>query len=159
MTQAKINPETIKTFTGLAEFALSELRVIGECSIVCGPISTGGYGSVEANIKVIEMMTRHLRSIGCKIFNNTFYEKYIWRLKDKWLEEGNTGYCQPILEEFYMAIYRSGHITKAYFLPSWESSTGAQWERKVLPQCRIEVLDLSREFVDEILSRSKIVQG
>jgi len=141
------DPKMVSSFEGLAELALSQLRILEQCSIVCGPISTGGLGSVEKNIEIIKVVSDYLESTGIRIFNNIFYEKYIVKLKNEWESEGNTGYCTPILENFYLALYKSGHIKIAYFLPGWESSYGASWERNILPKCGVKIIDLEQSKI------------
>jgi hypothetical protein len=138
-------------FSGLSQLALSELRVLGECSVVCGPISTGGTGSVEANVKLIaDVMVFLTETKGVKFFNHLFYEKHIKVLKEKW-ESYNEGYCMPILDQFYAALYQSGYIKTAYFLPNWETSHGATREREFLPKCRISIVDIKLSEIEHLL--------
>jgi hypothetical protein len=134
-----------ESFSSLSDKALEDLKDMGRAAIVCGPITTGGYDSVKDNIKVFETAINLLKSRGLKVFNQVPYEPLLWKLKDRWKKAGNTGYCTPILTDFYLPLYRSGHIYKAYFLPGWESSFGAKWERKELKALGIEIIDFDNK--------------
>jgi hypothetical protein len=140
------------SFSDLCRLALLDLQKIGRAGIVCGPITTGGRGSAEENMRAITAVVLHLENQGVRIFSQTTYEATLWTLKDQWEMSGNPGYCMPILMDFYLPLFQSGYICKAYFLPNWESSFGARWERKQFAHLQIEIIDLEVELVDRLLS-------
>lgn len=92
---------------------------------VCGPISTGGTGSVEKNLKRLEKTILDLQQQGIEIFDQVLFEIPMQRIKN--LRESD-GYDDSLLHDFYMPIFESKLVHKLYFLPDWESSTGAKWE-------------------------------
>lgn len=95
---------------------------------VCGPISTGGKGSVAENIAAIDTAICELVERGHSVFNQMPFEGAMERVHKKWQAEGRTTYCQPILDDFYLPILKSGLVRTLAFLPGWQTSTGAQWE-------------------------------
>jgi hypothetical protein len=141
-----------KTFNELAQIAANELEKIGDCVVICGPISTGGFGNVQANIDALNKTVRYFRGCGHVVFDNLIFEVHIARLMQDWKKKGNTGYCTPILEDFYQIVYQTGYIKKAFFLPNWETSFGATWERENLPKWDIEIVDISDELLKRIMS-------
>lgn len=95
---------------------------------VCGPISTGGKGSVLENIAEIDKVICEFVEQGHQIFNQMPFEGAMERVHKEWEAAGNTTYCQPILDEFYLPIFESGMVKNMVFLNDWQSSKGARWE-------------------------------
>lgn len=139
------------TFSALSDIAINALRELGKSVIVCGPITTGGRGSAEKNIRAFEVTILYLKSQGITVFDQVPYESTLWTLKDRWEKAGNPGYCMPILIDFYLPLYRSKLIYRAYFLPGWESSFGARWERKELADLGVEIVDLEVGLIDRLI--------
>lgn len=144
-----------ESFAALAEIALREIKTLGSsCVVVCGPITTGGRGSVEENVRAFQAAIQHLRTQGQVVFDQMPYEPSLWTLKDKWQREhGSDNYCWPLLLEFYLPLYRSGFIVEAHFLPGWESSTGARWEREQFSQLGVKIIDFPVELINQLLLR------
>ncbi|MCX6823808.1 MAG: hypothetical protein NT085_01670 [candidate division SR1 bacterium] len=94
---------------------------------ICGPITTGGKGSKEANIKEFNKAIRFFISKGENIFDQMPFQDAMERLS-----KDVEGYDERILEHFYLPLFRSGKIKKFKFLPDWESSKGASWENEQL---------------------------
>ena len=86
---------------------------------VCGPISTGGAGSVEKNLEVFDQAIEHFSNYA-NLFDQIPFEDPIQELKktDK----------RDLLEIFYRPIIGSENIDTLLFLPDWRSSDGAQKE-------------------------------
>lgn len=122
------------SFAELAEIGIAKISQLGTCGIVCGPISTGGFGNAEQNFRAFGLVIDALKGLGMKIFDQRPYEQALGKLRLKW-EEGQQkpcGYCMPILEEFYAPVFDTCLVERAWFLPGWESSTGAKWEHEHL---------------------------
>lgn len=119
-----------------------------EVGMVCGPISTGGFGSIEANLhhfsKVISHLTQNHNLI---IFDQIVFEAAIKRLKERLQPEG---YDWRILYDFYLPIFRTGRITQKFFISGWENSIGTRWERAQAPLHGIKIFDLHEETLDPI---------
>jgi hypothetical protein len=120
------------SYHDLKEIALDVLsRFPRQAMQVCGPISTGGKGNRDANIREIADAVQVL-SLHYLVFDQTPFEGPMLRLK-----QGN-GYNQRVLDEFYLPVFESGHIDTFTFLPDWQTSTGARWENAQAERLKIE---------------------
>ncbi len=134
------------TFTDLAQLALSELESMGGCAeIVCGPISTGGFGNSVANLLIFNHAIEVLKAAARPMWSQIPYEAGLADLEYGWRQKyPNESYCHPILTEFYDPVFSSGHIARAWFLEGargWRTSNGASWEHK-----RIEELGITQGY-------------
>lgn len=139
------------TFEALADIAVRSLHGSHGLSMVCGPISTGGTGNQMHNFEVFNATVRGLERRGKKVFNQVPYEYGLRKLAYQWESDGNTGYCMPILTIFYARIFESGAISEGWFIPGWQSSFGARWEREKLAREKCRIHDLSRDDISEFL--------
>lgn len=144
------------SFEALAEIAKKNLcdQVLDQqvpCTIVCGPMTSGGTGNQIHNFEIFNAAIRELQERGENIFNQLPYEHGLHRLVRVWKAEGNIGYCMPILETFYATLFESGHINHGKFLPGWESSVGASYERQKLGAHGIHISDITHEHVRDLL--------
>jgi hypothetical protein len=146
------------SFAELVPIAIDELKKFADgAEVVCGPITTGGRGSIEANLAVFNGSIRALQQEGRPVFNQVPYEERFFFFKKRWLAADPTRagqYYMPILEEFYLPIFQTGLIKRGWFIPGWESSFGTRWERKTLPEHGAEIHDLTTDWIDRILHRS-----
>ncbi len=115
--------KTLQDLRGLAFDLLSKIpsNDIGQ---VCGPISTGGLGSVEENLRVFNETIQRL-SEKYVIFDQMPFEPALRFMCEQAKQQNKT---LNILEGFYLPIFESGKIKTLYFLPTWKTSSGAQWE-------------------------------
>ena len=130
------------------------LKFSDGCGIVFGPISTGGRGKIEENIRVFEATIRALQQQGMPIFSQIPYEDQISLLCRQWRDSDPSRagkYYMPVLDEFYGPLIQTGLIKQSWFIPGWESSYGAKWERKRLEVIGADIHDLSSEWIDKIL--------
>jgi len=133
--------EIATSYAQLSEIALSVLKIIPEpVGQVCGPITSGGRGSFEANIKHFTNAINSLESRGINIFSQMPFEDKMQELKVV------EGYNWPVLHEFYQPIFESNLVRKLYFLPDWQESRGSCWEREQADKNKIEVIDLDDSF-------------
>ena len=141
------------SFTELVPLAIAELYKFADgAEVVCGPISTGGRG-LETNFQIFSNTIKVLQQEGKPIFSQIPYEERIFFFRQRWQESDPSRagqYYMPILEEFYHPIIQTGLIRKGWFIPGWESSFGARWEREQLIGMQAEICDLSEEWVDSI---------
>jgi hypothetical protein len=151
LTEQRPRNNNVKSFSELSKIAIQDLRKSGATAIVCGPITTGGRGNPGENVRAMNAVIIYLKTIGHLVFDQMPYESNLWWLQDRWQQQGNEGYCMPILEEFYLPIYRSGLILLSFFLPDWQTSFGASWERNKFEKLGIPIRDLDEETVDMIL--------
>jgi hypothetical protein len=106
---------------------------------VCGPISTGGLGSVEKNLKVFNDTVIQLQEKGLNIFDQMPFEDQMQNMKKK---SSTEKVVEDILENFYLPIFKSGAISAFYFMPSWQTSTGANWEHQKAKELGIKTVYL-----------------
>ena len=139
--------DEVATFEELADVACRVLALqaaFGPVYQVCGPISTGGAGSVEKNREVFKFTVELLRQRGLNMFDQLPLERTMGRLAKSM--QGN-GYCMPILEVVYGSIFSSGHVRGGFFLPYWFTSFGNRWERRLLTTLNIEIFEVPRQFL------------
>ncbi len=105
----------------------------GQVGIVSGPISTGGQGSVEKNLAEFSKYIETMEKRGEIVFNQLPFEN-----KFAELARNSEGYFMPILEDFFLPLFQSGKISKIWFMPNWQTSTGAKWEFEIADKLKIE---------------------
>jgi hypothetical protein len=104
---------------------------------VCGPISTGGLGSIESNLKVFDEVILSLQNTGLNVFDQRPFEATMQRL-----EEQKGAYLKDILTDFYFPLFNSGKISAFYFIPKWETSFGATKEHEKAKELGIPIIYL-----------------
>jgi len=132
--------KTAATYTDL--FAVAEQilhRMPRPRAQVCGPITTGGAGSVEANLRRFDRAVTLLEKEGVGVFDQVPFEATMQRLKT--LLEGEK-YSMKLLEDFYLPIFEKHLVDRLYFLPDWQSSTGARWEHQQASRLGLEIMYL-----------------
>ena len=133
--------QSAKTYAELGQVALKVLRKIhaavspAPVGEVCGPITSGGLGSVDANLKNFEGWVQKLQSQGLAIFDQMPFEEHMFRI---WDANGRND-DKTLLEDFYLPIFKSGLITTLYFIPGWADSNGATWEHRQAVRLGIEI--------------------
>ena len=126
--------ETVKQMLDIALRVLSRMpQPIGQ---VCGPISTGGKGSILENLVWFNETIVRLQSEGKIIFDQMPFEAPMQRIKTT-LPPGE--YATTLLDDFYLPIFKTGLIKKMYFMKDWESSKGARWEHEIAKELGIEI--------------------
>jgi len=128
--------ETIKDLYLVAERVISRLpepRVQ-----VCGPISTGGKGSIDANLETFNEKIKELQKNGLNVFDQMPFEEQIGKLVHSIEEKGE--YAETILLDFYLPIFEGNYINELHFLPDWSSSYGANWEHEQAKRLGIKII-------------------
>jgi hypothetical protein len=103
---------------------------------VCGPIGTGGLGSVEKNLEAFDATIRSLQDKGLNVFDQMPFE---WPMQVMKMKLDLSVYPEAILDDFYSPIFNSGLIKEFYFMPNWQSSKGANWEHNEANRLGIKV--------------------
>lgn len=111
-------------------------RIPGSIAMVCGPISTGGLGSIPKNIAAFELAIEKVARSGEPVFTQMPFESVMQDINGKLTPECN---ASSLMETFYRPLLESGLIKRLYFLPDWESSTGARWEHELATHLGIEI--------------------
>lgn len=135
-----------KTFEELAQTALVVLKQLPKpVGQVCGPISTGGVGSIEGNLRRFQETIERLVRQGRVLFDQMPFEEHIFRVvENTWGARQN----KLLLEQFYRPVFESRHVSTLYFIPGWESSEGAAWEHELGRQLQMEIV-----YLDDSLYR------
>lgn len=116
-------------------------RVIGRMpkpmSSVCGPIATGGFGSIDKNLELFNSEIIRLQKSGVNVFDQMPFEEMMQKLKNKM---GLDQCCKSIVDDFYTRIFKSGYISDFYFIKGWETSNGAKWEHDIAQKLGIKII-------------------
>ncbi len=140
--------EEAKSFTDLKDIALKVIKDMPpDAGQVCGPISTGGKGSIEENLKIVHNVIEKLDKQGKNIFNQMPFEDVMQVIKPQTnlsTKEAN----QKLLDDFYLPIFQSRLIKTLYFIHDWKSSHGAQWEHDKAKELGIEIIYLPEDFLE-----------
>ncbi|MEA3399084.1 MAG: DUF4406 domain-containing protein [Patescibacteria group bacterium] len=99
---------------------------------ICGPIATGGLGSIKANLEKFNDSIIKLQNEGLNVFDQMPFE-------DKMQEFKKTEIENSVLNNFYLPIFESKIISTLYFLPNWKTSFGATWEHSKAEELNIEI--------------------
>ncbi|MFA5932053.1 MAG: hypothetical protein WC793_01600 [Candidatus Paceibacterota bacterium] len=106
---------------------------------VCGPVATGGFGSVEKNLDAFNEAIIKLQGQGLNVFDQMPFETPMQVLKKKFSVE-KIG--KEILNDFYLPIFESGMVSTFYFMSSWQTSLGSKWEHEKAKELGIEIIYL-----------------
>ncbi len=111
---------------------------------ICGPMTTGGLGSLEANMKRFAHAIDQARANGRQVFNQIPFQEVIIRVTD---HHAGGAYRMDILTDFYRPLFESKLITCTLFLPGWEDSTGASQERVYAELVGIAIEEYPQEWL------------
>lgn len=113
---------------------------------VCGPISSGGVGNLDGNIKIFNKTIKKVREKGKIVFNQIPLEDTIHRIK-----QNSIGSCSErnfaVLENIYAPLFESGYMKKLFFMSNWKSSRGSVWEHNKGKELNIEIIYLPENFL------------
>ncbi len=139
----------VTTFEDMLPIAITILKRMTELGKpthqVCGPISTGGRGSVQANSEYFKNAIRVAQERGLVVFDQFPFQEKMAELAAPF--EARKEYCNDILHVFYRGIFKSGLIDTMLFLPDWQSSKGATWERNEAKELGITIKDYPEEWL------------
>lgn len=117
---------TTHTYRDMTKVAFQILqRMPAPVVQLCGPLTTGGRGSLEKNLEAFDEGIQFLLAHGKNVFDQRPFEEPMQRLK---MFEKKGVYPVAILDDFYLPVFESGLIHELHFLPGWEGSRGARWE-------------------------------
>lgn len=132
MKQYVLKPEILKMkkarhFRELAPIAIQiASRLSPPTTQVCGPISTGGKGSIEKNMNALRDAILFVGNQGFSVFDQTIFEKHLWRISRLPALKNADEYF--LLDSFYRPIFLSKKLQYLHFIPGWQDSVGARWE-------------------------------
>lgn len=117
------NAKTIHEVFTVASTILD--RMPKELAQVCGPITNGGKGSIEANLEYLNLSIQKLQQEGIHVFDQMPYEETFHRIVADPLYSQK---YENILDDFYEPLFATKRISTLYFVKGWEGSRGAKWE-------------------------------
>jgi hypothetical protein len=137
----------LETYAGMRDLAFALLQDLPTPIIqVCGPLTTGGRGSFEANVEALHDAIHWLVGQGKNVFDQRPFETPMRRLVEA---RTAPGYAYDLLTEFYLPLFESGHIKELHFLHDWESSTGARWEYEQGVRLGIAIFHIPQDFSEK----------
>ena len=130
-------------YVQLSEIGLDVLRRMPQpVGQVCGPITTGGAGSLEENARMLQAYIDKLALNGLNIFDQMpFQDPMLKIIRSK----PDDAYDHDLLEKFCLRLFESGFINTLYFIQRWETSIGARWEHK-----QARELGMNREYPPDL---------
>jgi len=132
--------QDLKSAESISDLYVIASRVINRIPkpivTVCGPIATGGLGSIEKNLNAFNQTIINLQNGGLNVFDQMPFEEMMQKLTRK-LQKGE--YPVNILTDFYLPIFESGILSESYFMPDWGSSRGATWEYEQFKRLGIKI--------------------
>jgi hypothetical protein len=134
--------EKAMSFAAIGKIALRvQKRMPDTIGQVCGPISTGGKGSAEENLKVF---SRTIESLSAQniLYDQRPFEESLGRVVRS-LKEQYDPY--DLLETIYRPLFSSGKVKTVYFIHGWESSQGARWEHDIAKTLGIAIVYLEKD--------------
>ncbi|MBI2064520.1 MAG: DUF4406 domain-containing protein [Candidatus Yanofskybacteria bacterium] len=140
-----------KSYAELLFVAIEILQTMREESfsrplaMVCGPISTGGKGSRQANLEIFSRAIDRLLADGLFVFSQMPFENDMERIYNSSPELQGL----RLLEEFYLPIFEMRFINLMCFLPGWEKSVGASWEHEQAERLGIPIIYLAQSYIDD----------
>lgn len=135
--------ENASSFADLLRVGFRVLKRLEQpVSMVCGPISSGGTGSIEKNLTRLHTVTDCLYKQGKIIFSQLPLENKIFKLKKEPWYQGPL----QLLEELYLPLFESGLISLIYFLPDWRTSFGATWEYAQAQRLNIQIIEIEKNI-------------
>lgn len=117
------NAETIQDVFKVAQRVIS--RMPDTLAQVCGPVTSGGKGSIEENLKHFSHIIKELQEQSFHIFDQMPFEETFQRIA---YSKTSSQHHDDILSNFYEPIFLLGKIKALYFIPGWETSKGSNWE-------------------------------
>ncbi|MEK7510629.1 MAG: hypothetical protein AAB582_00100 [Patescibacteria group bacterium] len=124
---------------------------------LCGPMSTGGRGHIDLNMARFRIAMEVMHEHGVQVFNQMVFQDMMIRITGFRPGMPVEEYNVQILEGFYGPVFHSGLITTAIFLPDWESSHGASWERELLKKLGVEILEYPTSWFAEVQRREALI--
>lgn len=126
----------------------------GPFHVVSGPISTGGVGTREGNLKVFQAVIEYLaEKEGLLVFSQIPFEDKLGELVEAWKKKNpQADYPWPILHVFYDEFFSSGTVDTLHFIDGFRSSIGAVWEHDGCDQWRVKRRYLPRLLSEELLA-------
>jgi hypothetical protein len=146
------------TFNRLADIAVGIIdRTSGCLNMVSGAISSGP-GNIEDKLNLFRATIEYKADVeNLAMFSQIPFEDKMRELVEIWrIQSGNNGYCWPLLYEFYQRVFFTKRIVKMHFMPGWNVSIGAKWEREACRNLGIAILDIPEEVMSAVRARMNI---
>ncbi|MBY0538931.1 hypothetical protein K2P56_00660 [Patescibacteria group bacterium] len=135
---------SIEVFKALVGEAVEDMKKLPPPLVrIAGPLRTGGDG-YETNLQRLKQGEALLRSRGLTVFGYT--GKYADAIKAAY---------DLHFEHFHIPILKTGLIQSIFFLPKWEESRGAAYERQLCTELGVSIGDISYEELSVFESESR----
>lgn len=99
-------------------------------TIVSGPITTGGEGTVEKNTMALKLAIELLQKKGFNVFDQFPFQDAMTRMLKVWhAKYGHKKYCAKLITDFYGPMLEHENVIHSMIqLPGWRTSNGAVME-------------------------------
>lgn len=136
--------EHARLLHSLANGAVARLKLLPAPVVrVCGPLTSGGYGYDE-NLRRFRVAEERLKHEGKTVFDYFANNSDELHIKDAGIP------WELVMEHYHKPILSSGLIAKAYFMPKWQTSNGASWERDYIENfTAMQIAELGEEWFEE----------
>lgn len=123
--------------------------------MISGPMTTGGMGEYAKNMILFQHAIDEAVRAGVHVFNQTMLDEHLQRLVRAWYIQNPTAeYCDGVLTDVYETLMQSGHLMGVYFLPDWQTSRGARWEREAGERLGLQQQDYPHEWYTKAVART-----
>lgn len=149
--------KTAEDFTLLGELVCEVAEKMPKpLFMISGPMTTGGMGHYSKNILLFQHAIEEAREAGIHVFNQTMLEEHLQRLLRNWFASNpDSKYCTYVLTDVYETLLSSGHIQGLYFMPDWETSYGARFEREAAERLNLALHDYPIDWYEKAKERTK----
>ncbi|MBX9765144.1 hypothetical protein K2X83_00710 [Patescibacteria group bacterium] len=135
---------SIEVFKGLVGEAIEEMKQLPPPLVrIAGPLRTGGDG-YEINLQRLKTGEALLQSRGLTVFG--YSGKYAEAIKAAY---------DLHFTHFHIPILKTGLISSIFFLPKWQESGGASYERKLCDELGIEAGEITLDELSKFESESR----
>jgi len=114
--------------------------------MVCGPISTGGFGNYKANMLYLKQAIYIAVVHGLFVFDQTRLEEAVGRIAGNGYDR-NTQYSIDTIKDLCHGILNTGCIRKGLFLPGWANSAGTCAQRRIFANLEIQTDEYPIEWL------------
>ena len=134
----KFNVDEITFLEELKREEIEKIKAMKQPVVrVCGPLTSDGPEGYAGNARRLEQAVEILKSKGMSVWSVNGGEQ---KIKERQCSHSS------VCNYFHGPILESGLIQKAYFLPHWEESKGALFERETAEKVGIIIQEFPEEW-------------
>jgi hypothetical protein len=113
-------------------------RSTKQWSLICGPITTGGFGDRILNLDLFHQHIVAETNKGFQVFNQMPFERKLMQISDAF-PQAFTKKKNPILDVVYLPLIKAKKFEPIKMMPTWETSDGATQEHNAAREVELIV--------------------